>query len=159
MLILAIICGIVLFKLNKCTNYAYNFADYYVFYIFNFRNGSLFFSHFLRDIIYFYAIFAIAYFTKLKFLIFPIFFLRCLFTVLYVIILVGLLGTEGLIAALIVFIPSSLCSFAICIFFGEQSRELCDPVSFLFPAILALANSIILMLLINVVFRVIVVIV
>lgn len=158
-LILAIMCGVVLYKLNKYSVYAYNFADFYVFYIFNFNNWSLFLAHFMRDIFYLYLIFVICYFTKFKFLAYPIFFVRCLFTVLYTIILFALLGTEGAISALIVFIPSSLCSIALCIFFGDQSKELCTPFAFICPAVLALINSVILMLLVNVVFRVIVVIV
>ena len=90
-LICSIICGIVLFKLNNISTYVFDFTDTYIFYVFNFNNGSLFLSHFLTELVYFYFIFLIAYFTKLKFLACPIIFVRALFAVLYSIILFSFL--------------------------------------------------------------------
>ena len=80
--ILAIICGIVLFKINNISNYVYNFADIYIFYVFNFNSGSLFFSHFLSEIVYLYIVFLLVYFNKFKFFVYHILFIRALFTVL-----------------------------------------------------------------------------
>ena len=81
-IIAAIICGIVLFKLNNISTYVFDFTDTYIFYVFNFNNGSLFLSHFLTELVYFYLIFLIAYFTKLKFLACPIIYVIALFSVL-----------------------------------------------------------------------------
>lgn len=155
----AIICGIVLYKINSFSNYVFNFADIYIYYVFNFNSGKLFISHIISELFYLYVVFLLAYFTKLKILAYPLLFLRALFTALYIIILCALFGTEGLIVTLLVFIPSFICSVAFFIIVREQCRQLCVPYSYLCPAVLALLNTIILLLLVNVVFRVIVVIV
>ena len=155
----SIISGIVLFKLSDFNDYAYNFADIYVFYIFNFKNGHLFLAHFLSDLFYFYAVFLICYFTKLKVLGYIILFIKALFAVFYCAVLFAFFGSEGLIVALIVFIPSFLLSLAIYLVILEQCRFLCKPFAFFAPAICALISSIVLLLLVNVIFRVIVVIV
>lgn len=158
-LIIAIICGIVLFKIGNISSYVFNFADNYVFYIFNFQNGNLFISRFLSELFYLYVAFLIAYITKFKFLCVAIMFLRALFAVLYSVILFSLFGTEGIIVAIFIFIPTFCVSFIFYIFISEQCRTFTAPVVFIIPAVLALLNSVILLLLVNVVFRVVVVIV
>lgn len=155
----AIICGIVLFKMNSISNYVFDFANIYIYYVFNFNSGRLFISHILSELFYLYAVFLLAYFTKFRFLAYPLLFLRTLFTALYIAILCSLFGTEGIIVTVIVFIPSFLCSAVFFIVLREQCRQLCAPYSFICPAVLAVINSVILLLLVNVVFRVIVVIV
>lgn len=155
----AIICGIVLYKLNSISNYVFDFANIYIFYVFNFNSGRLFISHILSELVYLYAVFLLAYFTKLKVLAYPVLFLRTLITALYIVILCSLFGTEGIIVAVLVFIPSYVVSVAFFIILREQCRQVCSPYSFICPAVLAFINSIILLLLVNVVFRVIVVIV
>ena len=155
----AIICGIVLFKLNSISNYVFNFANIYIYYVFNFNSGRLFLSHILSELVYLYVVFLLAYFTKFRILAYPILFLRALFTSLYIAILCTLFGTEGIIVAVLVFIPSFICSVAFLIILREQCRQICPPYSFICPAVLAIVNTIILLLLVNVVFRVIVVIV
>lgn len=155
----AIICGIVLYKMNSISHYVYDFADVYIFYVFNFNSGRLFVSHILSELVYLYVVFLLAYFTKLKILAYPLLFLRTLFTVLYIIILCSLFGTEGIIVAVLVFIPSFIFSAFFFILLCEHCKMVCAPYSLLCPAVLALLNTIILLLLVNVVFRVIVVIV
>lgn len=155
----AIICGIVLYKMNNISNYVFDFANIYIFYVFNFNSGRLFVSHILSELFYLYAVFLLAYFTKLKILAYPLLFLRTLFTAFYIIILCALFGTEGLIVTILVFVPSFICSVALFIIVRDQCRQLCPPYSYICPAVLALLNTIILLLLVNVVFRVIVVIV
>lgn len=155
----AIICGIVLYKLNSVSNYVFDFANIYIYYVFNFTSGRLFLSHIISELVYLYAVFLLAYFTRLKLFVYPILFLRTLFTALYIIILCSLFGTEGLVVAVLVFIPSFICSIIFFIFLCEQCRQLCPPYSYICPAVLALINTIILLLLDNIVFRVIVVIV
>lgn len=158
-IILSIICGIVLFKLGNISSYVYQYADTYVFYVFNFKNGSIFFSHILSELFYLYVVFLLAYFTKLKFLAYPIIFIRTTIIVIYAALLFSFFGAEGIIVAMIVFIPSFACSLALLIALCEQCGQLCKPLVFFSPAIAALINSIILLLFVNVVFRVIVVIV
>ena len=155
----AIICGIVLYILNNINNYIYDFADVYVFYIFNFENGTLFFAHFLSELFFLYAVFAICFFTKLKFLACPLIFLKTLFTALYTIILCALFSTEGIIVVILVFIPSFVLSIIALIFLSEQCKIIRRPLCFFLPAIIALVSSLVFLLLINVVFRFIVVIV
>lgn len=158
-IIASIICGIVLFKLNNISNYLYNYADSYIFFVFNFDNGKLIFTHILSELLYLYVVFLLCYFTKLKFLVFPIVFLRTLFAALYTIILTSLFGAEGIMVALIVFLPCYVCSTLFFIFLCEQCRELCTPFAYFCPAVIAAINTLILFLLVNLVFRVIVVIV
>lgn len=155
----AIICGIVLYKMNNISNYVYDFANIYIFYVFNFNSGRLFISHILSELLYLYVVFLLAYFTKFKILAYPLLFLRTLFTSLYIVILCSLFGTEGLIVTILVYIPAYLCSVAFFIILREQCKQVCAPYSFICPAVLALLNTIILLLLVNIVFRVIVVIV
>lgn len=158
-LIAAIICGIILFKVGNISSYVYNFADNYVFYIFNFKNGNLFVSRLLSELFYLYIAFLIAYITRFRFLCVAIMFLRALFAVLYSAILFSLFGTEGIIVAIFIFLPTFLVSLFFYILISEQCRAFAAPVVFIIPALLALINSAILLMLVNVVFRVVVVIV
>ncbi len=158
-LILAIICGIVLYTTTKISSYIYNFADNYIFFIFNFQNGQLFISHFFTEIFFLYFAFLIARFTKLKIIAIPVMFLRTLFIFLYTALLCALFATEGVIVVILVFLPSFVCSVLAFIFLCEQSSVLCAPLAYFIPAILALINSLLFLLLINVPFRVMVVIV
>lgn len=158
-LILSIISGIVLFKLSNFNNYAYNFADIYIFYIFNFKNGQLFLGHILSNIFYFYSVFLICYFTKLKALGYILLYVKALFGVFYCAVLFAFFGSEGMIVALIVFIPSFLVSLGLYLLILEQCRFLCRPFSYFAPAVCGLISSAVLMILVNLIFRVVVVIV
>lgn len=157
--ILGIICGIVLYNLNKYSNYIYEFADIYVFYVFNFKNGTLFVSHLVTELFYLYIVFLLAYFTKLKFLVFPLIFLRTTVFVLYTIVLFALCAADGIVVAIFVFIPAFLCSLVLLVFICEQCKVICSPYCFLAPAVFALLSSLLFLLLINVLFRVVIVIV
>ncbi len=158
-IIAAIICGIVLYILNNISNYIYDFADVYVFYVFNFQNGTLFITHFLAELFFLYVVFAIGYFTKLKFLACPVIFFKTLFTALYAIVLCALFATEGVIVVILVYLPSFILSVAAMIFICEQCKQIFQPLCFFFPAILALLSALIFLLLVNVLFRFVVVIV
>lgn len=158
-IILSIISGIVLFKLSNFNDYAYDFADIYIFYIFNFKNGSLFLAHFLSELFYFYAIFLLCYFTKIKPLGYIILFIKTAFAVFYCAVLFAFFGSEGAMIAIIVFIPSFVVSLALLLVILEQCKYLYCPLAYFIPAICALITSLIFLLLINVIFRVIVVIV
>lgn len=156
--ILAIISGIVLYKISNISSYIFNFANSYVCFVFNFDNGALFFSHLLSNLFYLYIIFLLSYFTKVKFLSFLLLFIKSFFTVFYCIVLFVLFSIEGIVVALLVFIPCYivwLCCFAVVFL---QCRCFGSPFVFFLPAVLSLADSIIMLLLVNFVFRVIVVI-
>lgn len=158
-IIIAIISGIVLFKICNISNYLYNFANNYVFYAFNFSNGKLFVSHFISELFYIYLVFLICYFTKLKFLTVAVLFIRTIFFCLYTLILIVFFSTEGICVALLIFIPVYVFSVICCIFICENVKLLCMPYCFILPAILALLNSLALIVLLNTLFRFVVVIV
>lgn len=157
--LLAIICGIVLYICAGISIYTYNFADTYVFYILNFKNVNLFFAHLVVDIFYFYAFFFIGYFTKYKYLTCPILFLKWFFGITYVIILFTCFSIEGIIVAIVVFIPSFLISSIFCILSCDFSKYLKKSIAFFFGAVLAFISTTAMILLINVFFRVLIVIV
>ena len=161
-LICAIISGIVLFKIVNINIYFKNYAFDYVYYVFNFKNTKLIFSHVLSELFFLYVVFLIAYFTKFKYLTLIIIYVRGLYITVYSAILVGLNSFGGITVAILVFIPISLISLLFCLFIAELSKiagKNCGKYVFAAPAVLALINTIILLILVNVVFRVIIVIV
>lgn len=157
-IMLGIMSGIVLFNLSSISAYLYDFADNYVYYIFNFNNSTLFFSHLLVELFYLYILFLLCAFTKLKFLTIPILFLRTLLASLYAAILFALFATEGLFIALVVYIPTYLVSAFLMVFICECFKIVCRPYSFFTPLALAVCSSLIFLLLTNTLFRFIIVI-
>ena len=121
-LICAIICGIVLYKTVIFNEYFFNFASDYVFYVFNFENATLLISKLITDVIYFYIVFAISYFTNLKYLSLIPVFLRGVFFGVYTAILISANAFSGTIVAIFVFIPASLISFAICFLIAASCK-------------------------------------
>lgn len=158
-IILAIICGIVLYVCNGFSVYTYNFADSYVFCVLNFKNVRLFFSHIAVDLFYFYVFFLIGYFTKYKFLSCPVLFLKWFFAINYVIILFTCFSVEGIVVAAVVFIPSLLISTAFCIIVCDFCKCLKKSIVFFFAAIMAIISTVITLLFMNILFRVLIVIV
>lgn len=158
-IIAAIISGIVLYKVNNVSTYVYNFADRYICNLYNFKNGYLFLAHFLVALFFFYLVFLLAYFTRFRFISLFFIFFRCVFFVLYASVLCCFFGTEGIAVVILVYIPSFLLWLAMFLIIAEQTRCLCSPISFIFPAIMALLNALLFLLLVNVIFRAIVVIV
>lgn len=158
-LICAIISGIVLYKLSNVNIYFVNFANDYIFNVFNFRNGKLIFPHLLSELIYLYTFFLIAYFTKFKFLTLIILFGRGIYFAIYASILFSLNSLGGITVAVLVFIPSSAISIIFCCLIADSCRIINKKYVFFIPAICAVINTLILLVLINVIFRVIIVIV
>lgn len=158
-LLCAIICGIVLFKLSNINIYFIDFANDYIRNVFRFKNGSIIFSHLLSDLFYLYIFFFIAYFTKLKFLTLIIVFVRGIYFAIYAAILISLNSLGGITVAVLVFIPSSVISLILCFLVAECCKIINKKIVFFIPAVFALTNTLILLLLINVVFRVVIVIV
>ena len=158
-LLCSIMCGIVLFKLSNINIYFVGFANDYICNVFKFKNSSIIFPHLLSDLFYIYIFFFISYFTKLKFLTLIFVFVRGIYFTVYAAILISLNSLGGITVAILVFIPSSLISFIIYFITAECCRVINKKIVFFIPAVLALANTLILLILINVVFRVIIVIV
>lgn len=158
-LICSIICGIVLYKSVTIIVYFRDFADEYVYNVFNFNNSSLFLSHFISDIFYFYIIFLICYFTKFKYLSLILLYLRGIFFGVYSVLLLINNSVGGILVLLFVFLPTNLISIAVCFLIAEFCKNIDFKYVFIIPAVLALVDAIILMLLVNVVFRVVIIIV
>ncbi|MDE5943578.1 MAG: hypothetical protein K2H30_05150, partial [Clostridia bacterium] len=65
----------------------------------------------------------------------------------------------GITVAILVFIPTSLISLALCWFAAEFCKCFNKKFALFLPAVLAVANTVVLLILVNVVFRVVIVIV
>lgn len=157
--IASIICGIVLFKISKYNIYFYNFASEYVYNVFCFNNGALFFPHFLAEIFYLYAFFCIARFTKFKYLTLILVVIRSVFASVYCAVLFTMCGIGGVTVCLIIYIPSFLISIAACYFVADFYCCVDKRYVFIFPFALAVLSSILNLLLINLLFRIIIVLV
>lgn len=158
-IITAIISGIVLFITVGLNDYFYNFADIYIFYLFNFQNGNLFVSHFFSELLYLYAIFLIAYFCKNRYLILIPIFIKVFFSALYAAMLFAAFLTEGVLAAIIVFIPCCICSVFLYFVIGLLCYDNCKGFIFALPVIFALISSLCALVIINLIFRCIIIIV
>lgn len=155
----AIICGIVLYKVATINIYFKNFAEDYVYYVFNFKNSKIIFSHLLSELIYIYIFFLIGYFTRFKYLTLIIVFIRGLYFAVYAAILFELVTFGGITVAVLVFIPTYLISLFFCWLTAESCKNINKKFVFFLPAVLALVNTVVMVVLVNVVFRVVIVIV
>lgn len=155
----SVICGIVLYKPVISNHYFIDFASDYVYNVFCFKNLPLFFHRLLSDLIYFYIVFFIIYFTKLKYLTLIFVFLKGLFFGVYVAVLFGISSFGGGIVGIFVFIPSSLFSCVMIYVISEFCKIINTKYVFFMPLCLAVISCIIYLLLINIVFRVIIAIV
>ena len=158
-LLCATVCGLALYRPVCANMYFIELGYTYVYNVFNFKNTALFFANFFSELVFLYVIFLICYFSKLKYLSLIIIFLRGLFFGIYISILVGVSAFGGIIVMVFVFLPSSLISFALYYFVAEFCKVCNQKWVFAIPAALALLNGIVLMLLINVVFRIVIIIV
>ena len=155
----SIICGIVLFKLVNINIYFKEFTSNYIYYVFNFKNSKLIFTHILSEVFYLYLFFVIGYFTRFKYISLILVFIRGIYFSIYTCILIGMNAFGGITVAVIVFIPASFISLVLCFFTVELCKVIDKRYCFVFPAAFALINTLILVLLVNIVFRVIIVIV
>lgn len=155
----AIICGIVLYIFVNINIYFQRYAQDYIYFVFNFNNSKLVVSHLLSSLLYIYVFFLIGYFTKLKYVTVALIFVRGLFFAIYTGILIGLNAFGGVTVAVLVFIPSTLVSLSLCCLTVETCKNFNKKYALLFPLVPALIDMIIMLLLVNVVFRVIIVIV
>lgn len=158
-LICAVICGIVLYKHVLSNVYLRDFAENYIFNVFDFKNSRLLLTRLLSDVVYLYIIFLICYFSKFKYLTLILIFLRGLFFGVYTVILIGASSFGGVIVAIFVFIPSTLLSLALCCAVAECCRIFYNKYALCLPLALAIIDCIIYALLINILFRIIIIIV
>lgn len=156
---IAVISGIVLYITNNISKNLYNFAKNYVSLIFNFNNASLFFGNFFSSLFYYYVAFFICYFTKFKFFSGILLFVKTFFVFYYFIVLVAVFSVEGFFAAVIVFLPCYVFWTLKFIFLCTQYCVFEKPYLYFVPLVFALADGIFLLLLLNLVFRFVVVIV
>lgn len=155
----AIISGIILYIFVNINIYFKNFAENYIFYVFNFKNGNLIFSHFLSELLYVYVFFLIGYFTKFKYFTLIFIFIRGLYFAVYTAILIELNAFGGITVAILVFIPTSVISLIFCCIITETCKSINKKFVFIIPAVFAVLNTLILLFLVNVLFRVVIVIV
>ena len=158
-LLCSIICGIVLYKPVTTNVYIRNLGADYVFNVFNFNNTPLFFTHLIGDVLYFYIFFLLCYYTKLRYLTLVFLYLRGLFFGIYVVVLLCANSIGGILAAIFVFIPATLISVAVCYVLTEICKSFDKRYCLLVPLIISLIDGVVLMLLVNVVFRVVIIIV
>lgn len=157
--ICSFICGTVLCKAVIFNEYLRNFADNYIFYVFNFQNSTLFLSKFLTDLVYFYIIFFICYFSRLKYLALLPLFLRGLFFGIYSVILIGAESFGGVVVAIFVFIPATLIAFVFCYIIAAVCKIIYKKYALLMPLVFSVISIIIYAVLINVLFRLVIIIV
>lgn len=131
----------------------------YVYNVFNFENAPIVLSHLLGDILYFYAFFLICYYTKFKYLTLIFLFMRGLFFGIYTVLLVCVSAFGGVLVVVFVFVPATLISIAVCFVLGALCSGSQIRYAFLIPAVLAVIDCIVMLLLVNVLFRVVIIIV
>ena len=138
---------------------------YYFFFVFYYQSSyfCLFWQWCFKFIytvyFYFYIFFLISYFTKFKYLTLIFIFIRGIYFAVYASILFTVISFGGITVAVLVFIPISLLSLIFSCMICDCCRSVNKKYVFLIPAALALINMLILLLLINVLFRVVIVIV
>ena len=152
---LAIICGIVLFKVTTMSIYLQNYASEYIYYVYNFKNGTLVVQRLLYGMVYGYALFIIAYFTRRRYFTVPVLFFKAGLGAIYACMLISVGGFAGVLSVIFMFVPSTACSLFLNIFLIENCKSF-GRAAPLAPLILTAADVIIFLILLNVVFRVIV---
>lgn len=157
--ICSIVCGIILYKFVSINNFFNNYAKDYIFYIFNFKNSKIIISHVLSELFYFYIFFLISYLTRFKYLTIALIFLRGLYFSVYSAILIGFNAFGGVTVALFVYIPVSVISVFLCCVVADCCKVIYKKYAYFVPLFFAILNTLILLLLVNVVFRVVIVIV
>ncbi len=158
-LICSIICGIVLYKPVNCNAYFRDFVSEYVYNVFNFKNVTLAVPHTIADLIYFYILFFVCYLTKFKYVTLVLIFIRGLFLGIYSSLLVVVCAFSGVLVLVLVFLPTSLFSLALCLAIAEGCKKFDKKCASWIPAALAAVSCVVLVLLVNILFRVVIIIV
>lgn len=152
--ILAIISGIVLCITVQINPYMQNYASEYLFFVYNFNNFSLLLPHFLCELVYGYAFFLIAYCTRFRLAALPLLFIKAMISGVYAVLIISVSAFGGVMAAVFVFIPTSLVTLALNVFLIECVRFFNKKFAPALPAVLALLSMLAECLFLNVIFRV-----
>lgn len=155
----AIICGIVLCKLLNISVYFTSFAKNYIYFVFNFKNGSLIFPHFLSDFLFLFLIFIISNYSKLKYLSLVLIFLKTLYFSIYLLVLLSFKSLGGVSVCIFVFVPVAIFSLISYFLESDICRCINKKFAIFLPLALCIINSLVLILFVNVVFRAFIVIV
>lgn len=158
-LICSIICGIVLCIALNSSVYLRNIACDYVYNVYNFNNTPLFFLRFLSDAVFFYAVFFLCRSKKLKYISLIFVFLRGVFFGVYLALLATVSALGGVAVMIFVFIPSTLVCFLLLYVLAEFLNCSDKKIVYALPAVFAASDGLVLILLVNVLFRVIIIIV
>lgn len=150
----AIICGIVLFNISDFGYYIFGYAQNYVDAVFFFEVGGLIFSCLIKELLFIYAFFALAYFAKLKALSAVVMFLRTVVFALYCCVMFTGLGIGGGVCAVLVYIPCYIFSCVCCAFAAENYCIAGRRLVFVLPALLAVCVCAAFFIMHNVVFRI-----
>ena len=130
-----------------------NYADEYVYFVYNFRSISLFLPRLLFGLVYGYLYFIIAYCTRFRLLTLPVIFLRCMTGTVYAVLIISVTAFGGIVAAFVVYIPSALVCLALNVVLIETVRCLTSKFAPFNPTLFALLRAIAESLLLNVLFR------
>lgn len=158
-LVCSLICGLVIASQVVASTYLRRLATDYVSNVFNFNNAALVCAHFFGDLLFFYLFFVIGFFAKIKYINLVIVFFRGVFFGIYIVLIVSANSFVGFIVVLLVFVPTTLISLAVCYLISEYCLCFENKLVFALPAVLALIDMIIMLLLVNIVFRVVIIIV
>lgn len=158
-IITSIILGIVLCKTTQTSPYMQNYASEFVYYVFNFRNGSLLLPRFFYELIYLYAFFLIAYCTGFRFIAAGILFFKCLLSSVYCVLIISVSAFGGVLAAVFVFIPSALSSVVLEIILTETCSRFNKRYAFFIPIAFAFVSVLCECIFLNVLFRLVVAVV
>lgn len=157
--ILAVMCSIVLYITNNFSVYLYNFVKNYIYSVFNFNNAALFFGQFLTNLFYYFLALLFCRFKKVRYLYLIVIFVKTLFTFYYFVALFIIFSLEGVIAAFIVFLPCYIFFMVKFFFLCTQSACIERRYKLFSPVIFVLCDGIFILVLVNLIFRFIVVIV
>lgn len=154
--ILAIISGIVLCSITQINPYMLNYASEYVYFVYNFKNASLFFPRLFFGLLYGYLYYLIACCTRFRLLALPVLFLRTMMSAVYTALIISVTAFGGIIVAVTVYIPSSLVCLALNLLLIETCRLFNKKFSIFLPAAFALFCAVFEWLLVNILFRMII---
>ena len=157
--ILSVIYGIVLCKTLNFNDYFLVYAKKYTKFVFEFNTFAIVLPYMFRELACSYAAFALSRSQKSKIFVVCIVAVRAVTSALYCALIFVRLGFEGIACAVIVYIPSSLFAVAT-YYFIAHCRCVINKKYWLFcPAACVVAGCVLLIVLLNVVFRLFIVII
>lgn len=154
-----IVCGIVLFRSAKINTYLKTFAKNYINYVYSFNNASLIFPRLFCEIAFCYIFYFLGKKRVFSYLSLAVLFLRVLFVGLYTAMLFSCYSFGGAMAAILVYIPLSILSVFCYFACARLSGCVISKYRIFFPLALVLAGAVLQIILVNIVFRAVIIIV